>query len=54
LKPLATYPAAFAVRRGDPDFINFLNAWIQERTVNGYLESRRKHWFNSFNWWESL
>ncbi len=54
LKPLATYPAAFAVRRGDPDFINFLNAWIQERTVNGYLESRRKHWFDSFKWLESL
>ncbi|MDQ3749273.1 MAG: transporter substrate-binding domain-containing protein [Acidobacteriota bacterium] len=54
LKPLATYPAAFAVRRGDSDFINFLNSWIQERTVNGYLENRRKHWFDSFKWWERL
>jgi len=54
LKPLASYPAAFAVRRGDPDFINFLNSWIQERTVNGYLERRRKHWFDSFKWMESL
>ncbi len=54
LKPLATFPAAFAVRRGDPDFVNFLNSWIQERTVNGWIERRRKHWFNSFDWWESL
>ena len=54
LKPLASYPAAFAARRGDPDFINFLNSWIQERTVNGYLERRRKHWFDSFKWMESL
>jgi len=54
LKPLAVFPAAFAVRRGDQDFVNFLNSWIQERTVNGYLERRRKHWFDSFNWWESL
>jgi len=54
LKPLATFPAAFAVRRGDPDFVNFLNSWIQERTVNGWIERRSKHWFNSFDWWESL
>lgn len=54
LKPLASYPAAFAVRRGDFDFINYLNSWIQERTVNGYLERRRKHWFDSFKWMESL
>lgn len=54
-KPLTTFPTAFAVRRGDSDFVNYLNSWIQERTVNGWLESRRKFWFKDpVQWWESL
>jgi polar amino acid transport system substrate-binding protein len=54
LPPLATFPAAFAVRRGDMDFINFLNSWITARTENGWLEDRRAYWFKTTDWGKDL
>jgi polar amino acid transport system substrate-binding protein len=54
LPPLATFPAAFAVRRGDMDFINFLNSWIAARTDNGWLENRRAYWFKGTEWSKDL
>jgi polar amino acid transport system substrate-binding protein len=53
-KVLATFPAAFASRRGDMDFINFLNSWIEARTVNQWLERRRNYWFKSIDWEKRL
>jgi ABC-type amino acid transport substrate-binding protein len=50
----ATSPAAFAVRRGDMDFINYLNSWIETRTVNKWLERRRNYWFASMDWADRL
>jgi hypothetical protein len=50
----ATFPAAFAVRRGDMDFINYLNSWIETRTVNKWLERRRNYWFASMDWADRL
>lgn len=54
MKPLATFPAAFAARRGDMDFINYLNTWIEARTINKWLERRRNYWFNSTDWADRL
>jgi len=51
---LATFPAAFAVRRGDTDFIDYLNAWIEARTVNKWLERRRTYWFKTTDWEKKL
>jgi polar amino acid transport system substrate-binding protein len=53
-KALATFPAAFAVRRGDTDFIDYLNAWIEARTVNKWLERRRNYWFRATDWEKRL
>jgi polar amino acid transport system substrate-binding protein len=52
--PLATYPAAFAVRRGNLEFINFLNSWIEARTASKWLEERRTYWFKSTDWTKDL
>jgi polar amino acid transport system substrate-binding protein len=52
--PLATYPAAFAVRRGDLEFINFLNSWIEAHTVDKWLEERRNYWFKNTDWLKDL
>jgi polar amino acid transport system substrate-binding protein len=52
--PLATYPAAFAVRRGDMEFVNFLNSWIAARTVNKWLDNRRMYWFKTTDWEKNL
>lgn len=52
--PLATYPAAFAVRRGNLEFVNFLNSWIEARTANKWLEERRTYWFKTTDWAKDL
>lgn len=49
-KPLIATREAFAVRKGDNDFINFLNAWIVAREADSWLTSTRKYWFESLNW----
>lgn len=51
---LSTYPAAFAVPRGDLEFVNFLNSWIASRTSNHWLERRREYWFKSTDWQTKL
>jgi polar amino acid transport system substrate-binding protein len=53
-KVLATFPAAFASRRGDMDFTNFLNSWIEARSVNQWLERRRNYWFKTTDWEKRL
>jgi polar amino acid transport system substrate-binding protein len=52
--PLATYPAAFAVRRGNLEFVNFLNSWIEAHTVDKWLEQRRGYWFKTTDWAKDL
>lgn len=49
-KPLVATREAFAVRRGDNDFVNFLNAWIVAREADVWLISTHKYWFESLNW----
>lgn len=47
---LATRREAFAIERGDPDFLAYLNAWIVFHEDIGWLEQRRHHWFRSLDW----
>ena len=51
---LSTFPTAFAVRRGDMDFVNCLNSWIASRTANHWLEERLNYWFKSTDWTKNL
>ncbi len=51
---LGTFPAAFAVRRGDMDFVNFLNTWIEARTADRWIDSHRTYWFKTTDWAGSL
>lgn len=44
------YPGGFAIRKGDPDFLTFLNTWIQLYTANGWLAERQKYWFETDGW----
>ena len=50
LAPLGTFPAAFAVRRGDMDFINYLNSWIAARNADKWIATRRRYWFKTTEW----
>ncbi len=45
---------AFAVRQGEPDFINFLDNWIRFYEQDGWLAERRHYWFETFEWVDQL
>ncbi len=49
-EPLAEYPAAMAVRKGDLDTLNFFNSWITANTANGWLPQRWQYWFETREW----
>ncbi len=46
-------PISIAVRKGDYDTINALNAWIRTCEAEGWLKERRHYWFQTREW-ESL
>ncbi len=46
-------PIGFAVRKGDPDTLNFLDNWIRVTESEGWFRERKHHWFKTKEW-ESL
>jgi len=47
LEPLARTSAGMAVRKGDPDFLAFLNSWLEMQRESGWLAERARHWATS-------
>lgn len=47
-------PSALAVRKGDYDFLNYLNNWIRVRTLDGWIGARHKYWFTTTAWFEKM
>ena len=47
-------PIGFAVRKGDFDFLNFLDNWIRVKKAEGWLQERHKYWFTTMDWQERL
>lgn len=43
-------PIGFAVRKGDPDFLNFLDNWILVVDSQGWLKERYDYWFTTKEW----
>ena len=41
---------AFAVRKGDPDAMNFFNNWIAQEWRSGWLQERHDYWFAGEEW----
>lgn len=39
-----------AVRKGDPDALNFLNNWVLVNKSTGWLEERHQYWFGGRDW----
>lgn len=48
--PLASTAAALAVRKGDPDFLRFIDTWLGLQRDSGWLEQRLLFWSDSANW----
>jgi polar amino acid transport system substrate-binding protein len=40
----------FAVRKGEPSLVNFLNAWITYWQAEGWLEKLHAEWFDTLGW----
>jgi polar amino acid transport system substrate-binding protein len=49
-EPLLSTKAGFAINKGDPDFLNFLNSWIVAREADTWLTSTHDYWFKSLKW----
>ena len=47
-------PTAAAVRKGDADFLNFLNSWLAFQRADGWLAERSDYWFKSSDWLKLL
>ncbi len=45
---------AFALRKGDPDALNFFSNWILVNTSNGWLQDTHDYWFKSQAAWKDL
>ena len=41
---------AFALRKGDPDALNFFNNWIAQQWRSGWLQERHDYWFAGDEW----
>lgn len=49
-RPLGELDEALAIRKGDVDFLNYLNTWIRYNERNGWLEKQRSYWFEGTDW----
>ena len=51
---ITTGDEAIAVRKGDPDALNFFSNWILHNTSNGWLKERHDYWFKSQAGWKDM
>ena len=48
--PLVGWAEALAVRKGEQELLNFLNAWVTAHKADRWLETTRDYWFESLDW----
>ncbi|BDQ32552.1 transporter substrate-binding domain-containing protein [Pseudodesulfovibrio portus] len=51
---LTQEPISFAVRKGDPDFLNWLNNWVRFTSSKGWLQNRYEYWFYTNEWEDQI
>jgi polar amino acid transport system substrate-binding protein len=49
-KPILPYRAGFGIKKGEQEWLNFLNAWVTSRQADMWLPSTHKYWFDSLKW----
>ena len=49
-EPLVASSEALAVRKGEQEFLNFLDAWVTARTSDKWLLTTRDYWFGTLDW----
>ncbi len=53
-EPLQITSAAMAVRKGDADFLNFLDSWVAFQREGGWLADRQTYWFKTTDWLKQM
>lgn len=53
-KPFTTEPIAWAIRKNDPDFLKFLNDFLEEIKKDGRFGRVYAYWFNSTGWFKYM
>jgi polar amino acid transport system substrate-binding protein len=49
-EPLGRLGESFAIRRGDTDFLNYLNTWVRYYRGSNWLKSEYQKWFVEMDW----
>ncbi len=53
-KPFTSEPIAWAVRKGDHDFLNWLNNFLNQIKIDGTYEKIYKKWFQNDTWLKEI
>lgn len=53
-EPIVGWAEALAVRKGEQELLNFLNAWITAYEADRWLDATREYWFESRNWTQEV
>ncbi|MCP4022187.1 MAG: transporter substrate-binding domain-containing protein [Desulfobacteraceae bacterium] len=53
-EPFTFEPLAMAIRKGDPDFLNFLNNFIRQYKGDGKWQRSYNKWFKSTEWFDKV
>jgi polar amino acid transport system substrate-binding protein len=51
-QPLLPYKAGFGIKKGEQEWLNYLNAWVTARQGDKWLSATHKYWFKSLKWRE--
>ena len=51
-KPFTKEPVAWAIRKNDPDFLKFLNAFLLRIKADGRFDQIYHKWFRSMDWYK--
>jgi polar amino acid transport system substrate-binding protein len=49
-EPLIGNSEGLAVKKGEQQFLNFLNAWVTARQSDKWLSTTRDYWFTTLDW----
>lgn len=53
-EPLLASEEAIAVKKGEQELLNFLNAWVTARRADRWIETTRDYWFETLEWAEDV
>lgn len=53
-EPFTFEPLAIALRKGDPDFLNYLNNFLRQYVGDGHWQRSYDKWFKSTDWFDKV